>query len=128
VAPVGFYDDFDPALRFTGEWEHNETFKEPILQTISYTDIPGADVSFAFEGQAITYIFTKAPNRGIAEVIVDGKSQGPIDLYSERIEWQTRQRFCCFARGRHLLTIRVTGQANARSSGKYVDVDALVVE
>ncbi len=45
VAPLGFYDDFDPALRFTGEWEHNETFKDPILQTISYTDIPGADIS-----------------------------------------------------------------------------------
>ncbi len=76
----------------------------------------------------MTYIFTKAPNRGIAEVTVDGKSQGAIDLYSEKIEWQTRQRFCCFSPGRHLLTIRVTGQANGKSSGKYVDVDALVVE
>jgi len=35
---------------------------------------------------------------------------------------------CCFSAGRHLVTIRVTGQANSKSSGKYVDVDALVVE
>jgi glycosyltransferase involved in cell wall biosynthesis len=128
VAPRGFYDDFDPALRFTGEWNHDESFKEADLHTISYTDIPGAEIALAFDGRALTYIFTKAPNRGIAEVTIDGVSQGTIDLYSAQIEWQSRRRFCCFAPGRHVVTIHVTGQANAKSSGRFVDVDSLVVE
>ena len=128
VAPAGFYDDFDPALRFLGEWDHNETFKEADLRTISYTDVPGAEVSLAFHGNALSYIFTKAPNRGIAEVTIDGIAQGSVDLYSPRIEWQTRHRFCCFSAGRHLVAIRVTGNSNPKSSGKYVDIDSLVVE
>jgi len=128
VAPPGVYDDFDPALRFTGEWNHDENFAQPYLHTITYIDLPGAEFSLTFEGQAITYIFTKAPNRGIAEVTIDGTSQEPLDLYSASIEWQARRRFCCFRRGRHVLTVRVTGRANPNSSGKYVDVDSLVVE
>ncbi len=129
VAPPGLYDDFDLALHFTGDWDHNTTFQDADLRTISYTDEPGAEVSFAFDGQSLTYIFTKAPNRGIAEVTIDGVSQGPIDLYSARIEWQARRVLCCFRRGaRHVLKIRVTGQANAQSTGRYVDVDSLVVE
>ena len=128
VAPPGFYDDSDPAIRFEGDWSHDTSFKEPQMRTISYTDVPGAEFSFAFDGPAIDYTFTKAPNRGIAAVSVDGASQGTIDLYSSRVEWQTRQRFCCFAAGRHVFTVRVTGERYPQSSGRFVDLDSLVVE
>ena len=128
VAPPGFYDDFDPAIRFTGEWSHDESFPQPDLHTISYIDLAGAEASLTFDGKALTYVFTRAPNRGVAEVAIDGASQGTVDLYSDRIEWQTRQRFCCFQPGRHVFTIRVTGNANPKSGGRFVDVDSLVVE
>jgi hypothetical protein len=128
VASPGVYDDFDPAVRFKGEWTHDENFKEPALGTISYSDMAGAEFSLAFSGKALTYIFTMAPNRGIAAVTIDGLSQGAIDLYSPQVEWQTRRRFCCFGPGRHVLTVRVTGQANASSKGRFVDVDSIEVE
>ncbi|HTX34283.1 MAG TPA: glycosyltransferase [Bryobacteraceae bacterium] len=128
VAQPGVYDDFDPALRFTGEWVHDRNFQQPDLQTISYANAPGAEISLTFNGQALTYVFTMAPNRGVAEVFIDGASQGTIDLYAGAIQWQTRRRFCCFASGKHVVSIRVTGQANARSAGRFVDVDSLVVE
>ena len=123
----GFYDDFDPALGFRGDWERDSHFDAPDLHTISYTDVPGAEVSIAFEGTKLTYVFTKAPNRGVADIRIDGVSRAPIDLYSAQIEWQTRQEFCCLAPGRHLAVIAVTGRKNANSSGVFVDVDSFIV-
>ena len=79
VASPGFYDDFDPIIVYRGDWSHDEEFAEPAKHTVSYTNIPGAEATFAFGGQALNWIFTKAPNRGIAEVIIDGTSKGPVD-------------------------------------------------
>src|SRR5262249_41045430 len=128
VASAGFYDDSDPAIVYSGDWSRDKTFAEPVMHTVSYTDVPGAEVAFAFDGKALTWILTKAPNRGIAEVTIDGAPKGDVDLYSAAIEWQSKSRFCCFAAGKHVVTIRVTGQANPKSAGRFVDVDGFVVE
>jgi hypothetical protein len=128
VGSPGFYDDFDPAIVFRGSWDHDESFDGPARHTVSYTDVPGAEMAFAFEGRGLTYVFTKAPNRGVASIAIDGADQGSMDLYSPAIEWQAKRRFCCFAAGRHLLVIRVAGKADPQSSGRFVDVDGLIVE
>src|SRR5262249_20567113 len=117
----GFYDDFDPAIRYRGDWQQDTSFDGPDRHTISYSDIPGAEVSIAFEGTALTYIFTRAPNRGIADVTIDGADWGTVDLYSPGIAWQSKVRLCCSASGKHVVAIRVTEGRNPRSSGRYVD-------
>jgi hypothetical protein len=128
VASPGFYDDFDPVIVYRGNWSQDETFAEAAKHTVSYTDIPGSEVIFAFDAKALNWVFTKAPNRGVAEVTIDGVSKGAIDLYSPVIEWQSKVRFCCFTAGKHVLTIRVTGQTHAKSTGRFVDVDGFLVE
>ncbi len=128
VGRPGFYDDFDPAIVFHGDWDHDATFEAPARHTVSYTDLPGADIVFAFDGKALTYVFTRALNRGIAAVTIDGEDQGTIDLYARSTEWQVSRRFCCFAPGRHTAVIRVTGRSRPEATGRFVDVDALVVE
>ena len=122
------YDDFDPALGFHGTWLKDTSFDHADGHTISFTDNPEAEVEIVFEGKALTYVYTKAPNRGIASVTVDGVVQGPVDLYSPQIEWQSHTRFCCFPAGRHVAVIRVTGKADPRSTGTFIDVDSFVVE
>jgi hypothetical protein len=124
----GSYDDFDAALRFRGDWEHRDDFDGPSLHSISFTDVAGAEVALAFDGRALTYVFTKAPNRGIAEIRIDGAPRAVVDLYSPRIEWRSRFRICCLAPGRHEVAIRATGRKQPVSQGRFVDVDALVVE
>jgi hypothetical protein len=124
----GFYDDFDPALLFRGDWTKSNSFDGPDRHTVTYSDTPGSEAQIVFEGTALTYEYTKAPNRGLAEVIVDGSSQGTIDLYSPNIEWQTHTRFCCFAAGKHVALVRVVGRANPKSTGVFIDVDAFTVE
>jgi glycosyltransferase involved in cell wall biosynthesis len=126
--PPGFHDDFDPSIVFHGDWTKSAQFDGPDRHTISYTNVPDAEVSFAFEGTALTYVFTKAWNRGLASVTIDGISQGTIDLYSPNIEWQSRQKFCCLGAGRHVAAIRVVGQSNPKSKGNFIDLDSFVVE
>jgi len=128
VVGPGFYDDFDPAILYRGDWSHDEQFEPPDRHTVSYIDIPGAEAALAFQGTAVTYTYTKAPNRGIAAVSIDGKVQASIDLFSRSVAWQTHTRFCCFAPGRHTIVIRVSGDANPQAVGRFVDVDSFVVE
>jgi hypothetical protein len=126
--PAGTYDDVDPAIRFRGIWEKDAGVDGPAFRTISYSDVPGAEISFAFEGTALTYVFTKAFNRGLAEVGIDGIRKEVVDLYSPNIEWQSRLKLCCLGSGRHVATVRVLGRKSRRSSGEFVDLDCFVVE
>ena len=128
TVPPGTYDDFDPALVYRGDWINSRDFAEPDRHTISYTDIVGAEVEIAFEGKALTYVYTKAFNRGIASLTVDGVEQGTVDLYSADTQWQSHTRFCCFAPGRHVAIIRATGKADPQSKGKFIDLDSFTVE
>jgi glycosyltransferase involved in cell wall biosynthesis len=128
VVPPGVYDDFDPAIRYRGDWTNSDKFEGPYLHTVSFTDIPGAEAAFAFEGEALTYTYTKAPNRGLAAITIDGASKGNVDLYSPTIEWQSWSRFCCLGPGKHLVVIRVVGQNSPGSTGRFVDLDSFRVE
>jgi hypothetical protein len=125
VVSPGAYDDFDPALRFHGSWTRSRAFAGPYRHSVSYSDSPGAEVEFAFEGSALTYIFTKSFNRGIAELRIDGVPH-EIDLYSPQTEWQSRMEFCCLGAGRHVAALRVTGRKQAGATDAYIDVDGFV--
>ena len=126
--PPGTYDDFDPALRFHGRWLHGDEFRPALQGTVSYSDTKGAEAALVFEGQALTYVFTRAPNRGFAEVLIDGVSKGVLDLYAPQVAWQSRYRVCCLAPGRHIAVIRTLGQARKEATGRFVDLDGLIVE
>jgi hypothetical protein len=79
-----------------------------------------------FEGTAVTYVYTKAWNRGIAEVKLDGISRGEIDLYSPKIVWQARTAFTGLTSGKHTFELIVAGRKEAAATDRYVDLDALV--
>lgn len=125
--PPGTYDDANAAVRFTGHWDHDRLYNGAFGSTISFTDAPGALAKFAFTGQAVTYLFTRTFNRGIAEVRIDGTDSGAIDLYSPKTEWQSSRRFTV-APGRHEIQVRAAGRKSEASSGRFVDVDGFVVE
>jgi hypothetical protein len=128
TVPPGVYDEMDPAVVFRGDWAHDKSFEAPYGHTVSYSDTAGAEVSIAFQGTSLTYMFTRAPNRGIASVAIDGSAPAMVDQYSPNPEWQQQQTFCCFTPGRHRVVIQVTGQANPKSTAQFVDVDSFVVK
>jgi hypothetical protein len=119
-------DDTDDAIDYVGAWSHGN-FEGARGGTLSYSRDAGAVARATFQGSEITYIYTKAFNRGIAEIRIDGISKGNIDLFSPNIVWQARNAFGGLRRGKHTVEVLVTGNKNLKAADSYVDVDALIV-
>jgi hypothetical protein len=123
---TGTFDDISDDIVYTGLWSHS-SFAEAAGGTVSFSNSPGAVARLSFEGTQITWVYTRAFNRGIAEVKLDGIARGDIDLYSPKIVWQARKTFDGLALGKHTFEVIVAGRKQAASTDKYVDVDALIV-
>jgi hypothetical protein len=123
---TGTFDDINEDIVYTGLWSH-AAFEEAAGGTVSFSNSPGAVARVSFEGSEITWVYTRAFNRGIAEVKLDGIAHGEIDLYSPKIVWQARKTFDGLTPGRHTLEIIVAGRKQAAATDQYVDVDALIV-
>ena len=126
--PPGRYDDLGLHIRYRSDWSHDLQFASAANHSLSYSDEPNASFQFAFRGSAVTWVYTKAANRGIAEAFVDGRSVGQVDLYSPRTVWQSRTVFGSLSAGKHLLEVKVLNRKNPLSSGTYVDLDELIVQ
>jgi glycosyltransferase involved in cell wall biosynthesis len=127
LVEAGLYDDFDPAILFGGPWIQDKQWPQTQSHTVTYTRLPGAEVRFAFEGGVLTYIYTKAANRGMADIAIDGAHRATLDLYSAQTQWQFRSTFK-LDRGRHLAVITVLPDKNPQSSDRFIDVDGFEVQ
>jgi len=126
--PPGHYDDLDEHIQYTGAWRPDLQFPESSAASLTYSDAPGATFSVTFTGRAITYVFTEAANRGIAEVTIDGGAKLRINQYSSSTHWQTTRQFDGLKPGVHTMEVRVSGDKDSLSNGLFVDLDAFVVE
>jgi hypothetical protein len=124
----GRYDDLEQRIEYSGSWFHDLQFPESFDQSITYSETPGSALRIAFTGSAITYVFTKALNRGIAEVSIDGHPTARVDQYSAQPAWQSTRRFDGLNPGSHTLEVWVSGQKDPHSAGVFVDLDAFAVE
>jgi hypothetical protein len=122
------HDDAEPRIEYTGAWLHDKQFTEPVNQTLSYSNVAGDSLKLTFEGQAVTYLYTRAENRGIAEVFIDGKLARRVNLFAATTAWQSSIGLSGFTEGVHTFELRVTGRKDRKSSGAFVDFDAIRVE
>ena len=118
-------DDTSWTIAYSGDWSHGD-FDKAWNATLTYSDDPGASARFSFDGTELRYVYSKAFNRGLAAITIDGVAKGVLDLYSPAIEWQSSTTFGGLQPGHHTVEIRVTGQHNPASDGAYVDIDALL--
>lgn len=85
-----------------------------------------ATASYSFTGTAVQWVTTLGPDRGRADVFLDGvRVAAAVELFAETVS----TRRAMFTRsglspGAHTLTIRVTGSKLGKSKGTRVDVDA----
>ena len=86
----------------------------------SQSKTAGASATFTFTGTQIAWIGTTAPNAGRAQVILDGISQGYVDLYSAGFATRRILFSKSVTSGSHTLVIKIYGNAG------NVDVDAFV--
>jgi hypothetical protein len=123
----GIYDDTTDRFEYSGNWTEDHQFPEPASGSITYSDVAGHSVRFSFEGTRVVYWFTRALNRGVAEVRIDGRVRAWIDAYSPRTRWQAKREFMVSGDAPHTFELHVTGRKNARSSGVFVDIDQIEV-
>jgi len=126
IVQPGTYDDSDPVIVYQGPWYQDRVWPQTYSHTVTYSNLPGSEVRFAFSGGSLTYVYTKAANRGRADIAIDGVHRATLDLYSRKAEWQSRTAFKVDP-GRHLAVITVLPDKNPKSSDRFVDVDALEV-
>ena len=123
----GIYEDTDSRVTYTGDWARNQKFVLASGGTLSYSNTAGSKVSFAFEGREVTYVYSAAANRGVAELAIDGQKQDDLDLYSTETKWQSTKKFGTLAPGKHVIEVRVSGKKRADSEGAFVDFDAFTL-
>ncbi|GAB4579289.1 MAG: hypothetical protein Fur0022_20270 [Anaerolineales bacterium] len=123
----GSYDDPEASYTYIGSWTHHCCTGNSYNLTRSWSKNTGDAVTFTFYGNSITYVYTKAYNRGIATVTIDGNIQPQnLDLYSSTIQWQQEKTYN-LAMGFHTIHIMVTGTKNPNSSDYFIDVDRFIV-
>ena len=126
--PPGRYDDRDDAVIYSGPWTSSDSFDETVHDTVTYSNKAQSLFRFAFQGNEVRWVYTKAFNRGMAAVAIDGRRRATIDLYSAEIEWRAGTTFSGLGEGPHELEVRVLGIKNPAASDRFVDVDLLVVK
>ena len=125
--PAGEWDDLDERIEFNGAWIRDRQFSETRNQSVSYSDVPGNWFRFRFTGSKVTYVFTEAANRGAAQVLIDDRPRGTIQMFSSGTHWQSSQTFDGLGPGVHTFEVRVLDRGNPQSSGGFVDLDGIVV-
>jgi len=122
----GTFENGNEELTYGGQW-FSGSFHEAASGSIMFSNQPGASAKLSFEGNEITWVYSRAFNRGVAVVKLDGASRGEIDLYDPKIIWQTRKTFTGLGAGKHTFEVIVTGKKAAAATDSYVDVDELIV-
>jgi hypothetical protein len=121
----GTFDDRSADIHYAGSWSHL-AFPAAAGGSLSFSNLTASTAKVTFDGTQITWVYSKAFNRGIAEVRIDGLPQGELDQYGPKIKWQSKAVYGNLAPGRHTFELTVTGRKRPAATDRYVDVDALV--
>jgi hypothetical protein len=86
----------------------------------------GVAATFGFDGSSVEWITQTGPDRGRANVLVDGVAHPTIDLYSRKRKNGVVESFSGLGPGHHTLQIVPLGTARRRSTGTGVVIDGFV--
>lgn len=106
-------------------WVHDNKWSPGAYnRTVSWNKTAGHHAEFGFDGTEVTYLFTKAWNRGKAKVFIDWEERAVIDLYSPVIEWQSGFTISGLSDGWHTIQVAVTGDKHPSATDCFIDIDA----
>lgn len=124
--PPGDYDDMSHSIEFQGVWASGR-YPKASGGTLTYSPAREDTAGLSFNGGGIEYWYTRAYNRGVAQVLIDGREKARVDLYAPAIRWQQKTALGGLGGGTHTIEIHVLKEKNTRSSDYFVDVDKFVV-
>jgi len=132
--PLVTYSVSGEALSPTGEWQFATISAEDLGtdEDASYasSSMPGAALSFDFNGQQVEITYSSSSSGGIWTTELDGQpvidedtgEAIEIDTYQETIRYGVTETFKADDAGMHTLRILNTGQANSSSQGTEISI------
>ena len=126
IVGAGTYEDTSPAVAFAGSWV---SWSDPGNSggSARYSNDPAASAGLLFSGSSLTLVYVKQWNGGIATVTIDGAVVDQLDTYAATRLFQ-QQKSYSVAAGAHTVSVAVSGNKNAASSGTYLIFDAFKVQ
>ncbi|NBD22944.1 S8 family serine peptidase [Paenibacillus glycinis] len=122
-------EDTNPNVKMTGIWQTNLS-PQNSGKSSRYSNQTNSTVETSFRGSHIIVMGTKGPNRGKAEIYIDGKlaTSSPVDLYSPSYRFQSSVfELTDLDNEMHTIKIVNTAEKNPKSSGNYLSFDVLKV-
>lgn len=121
--------EFSPAVTYYGAWT-DAASSGAYADRVRHSAAAGAASRFRFSGGGAAWVTTSGPDRGRADVYLDGVKVASVDLYSPT---RTVRHIRYVASGLdpavvHTLEVRSLGAKNAASTGNRVDVDAFIIQ
>jgi hypothetical protein len=117
-------EEGDPAVTYVGPWQ-SAAPEYASNGSLRQANTSASRASFQFSGASVGWATTFGPNRGKAEVWLDGVKVRTVDLYAPLTSYRKLAVVINgVAGGNHTFEVRVLGKKNPLSSGTRVDVDA----
>ncbi len=120
---TGLYEATEPVIERAGEWE-TETLGG---RTYIYSTDADATLSFRFNGQGVNVARSLGPDRGIAEIYVDGELWDEVDNHAPFVHPGAIITIDGLEEGEHEVEIRNTGHHNPASTGTRIDLGSVEV-
>ncbi len=80
---VSAYQETAPEIAYTGTWT-TQAVSSAYGGAMKHASAAGSSATFTFTGRSVSWVGTKASNRGKVEVWLDGSLVATVDLYSAR--------------------------------------------
>ena len=124
---VGTYQEDNSALVYTGTWK-SRTSNDYDNNALKLGTATNSAVEFTFNGTSFEWYGTKANNRGIATVYIDGKEVKSVDAYASSTAFkQLLYKSDTLSSGTHTAKIVASGSKNPLSSNIQIDLDKIVI-
>lgn len=124
------FAEIRPAKSHEASWKIESSNDRALPSSLLSSDKTNAQIEFYFEGTVVGITFRSSSDAGMIECLIDGKPatapMGKVDGYSVSPQLSTKI-FGGLQPGEHRLTVRVTGEKNAKSSGAHVRLGYLIV-
>ena len=125
---AGTYQENNAAFAYNGVWK-NISSSNYDGGALMQSETANSYVEFKFDGTSFEWYGTKAVNRGIAKVYVDGKEVKLVDAYSATTAHkQLLYKSETLTAGTHTVKILVTGAKNSAANNCQVDLDKIVIK
>ena len=124
---VGTYQEDNAALVYTGTWK-SRTSNDYDNNALKLGTATNSAVEFTFNGTSFEWYGTKANNRGIATIYIDGKEVKSVDAYASSTAFtELLYKSDTLASGTHTVKIVASGSKNPLSSNIQIDLDKIVI-